>query len=60
MIESVRRKAVELAVNIAEPGDLIVLAGKGHETYQTIGNEVFHFDERQVAKEMIEARLASK
>ncbi len=50
-----RRKAIELALNLAEPGDVVVVAGKGHETYQTIGDETFDFDDRLVVEELLEA-----
>ncbi|MBC8135220.1 MAG: UDP-N-acetylmuramoyl-L-alanyl-D-glutamate--2,6-diaminopimelate ligase [Fibrella sp.] len=52
--ESDRRKAIALAVSLAQAGDTIVIAGKGHETYQIIGTETFPFDDVQVAKEEIE------
>lgn len=42
-----RRRAIRLALAQGEPGDVIVFAGKGHETYQEIGLERFHFDERE-------------
>jgi UDP-N-acetylmuramoyl-L-alanyl-D-glutamate--2,6-diaminopimelate ligase len=51
-----RREAISYAINKAEKGDVILIAGKGHETYQIIGNEVFDFDDRLVAKEAIERR----
>lgn len=44
-----RREAVEAAVRIARPGDVIVLAGKGHEDYQIIGDRKTHFDDRETA-----------
>ena len=43
-----RREAIEYAVRSARAGDVIVLAGKGHETYQILGKETIHFDEREV------------
>jgi UDP-N-acetylmuramoyl-L-alanyl-D-glutamate--2,6-diaminopimelate ligase len=46
-VEQSRRAAIELAVSIAEPGDAIVIAGKGHEDYQIIGEEKIHFDDRE-------------
>lgn len=46
-IESDRRRAITLALSLGEAGDVIVLCGKGHETYQEIGNERRHFDERE-------------
>lgn len=42
-----RREAIGRAVAEARPGDIILLAGKGHETTQTIGSEVLHFDDRE-------------
>lgn len=48
-----RRKAIKTAVNLAEPGDIIVAAGKGHETYQIIGTEKIHFDDREVLREYL-------
>jgi UDP-N-acetylmuramoyl-L-alanyl-D-glutamate--2,6-diaminopimelate ligase len=53
-----RRAAIELALRSARPGDVIVLAGKGHETYQVIGREKRPFDERLVVAESI-ARLGT-
>ena len=43
-----RRKAVLKALHDGRPGDIIVVAGKGHETYQIIGSEKRHFDDREV------------
>ncbi|MED4226092.1 UDP-N-acetylmuramoyl-L-alanyl-D-glutamate--2,6-diaminopimelate ligase [Neobacillus cucumis] len=51
-----RRKAIYTAVNEASPGDIILIAGKGHETYQIIGKEVHDFDDRLVAREAIKER----
>lgn len=51
-----RREAIERAINEARAGDLVVIAGKGHEDYQIIGRETFHFDDKEVAREA----LASK
>ncbi|MEH7093181.1 UDP-N-acetylmuramoyl-L-alanyl-D-glutamate--2,6-diaminopimelate ligase [Neobacillus vireti] len=51
-----RRKAIYTAVSQASAGDVILIAGKGHETYQIIGNEVHDFDDRLVAREAIEGR----
>ena len=41
-----RRKAIAYALDMAQKGDVIILAGKGQETYQIIGKEKFDFDER--------------
>lgn len=46
-----RRQAIEFALSKAKSGDLVLLAGKGHETYQIIGNEKKPFDERKIVKE---------
>ncbi|ULT58494.1 UDP-N-acetylmuramoyl-L-alanyl-D-glutamate--2,6-diaminopimelate ligase [Neobacillus drentensis] len=51
-----RRKAIYTAVSQASAGDIILIAGKGHETYQIIGKEVHDFDDRLVAREAIEGR----
>ncbi len=51
-----RRKAIRLAIEEADDRDLIVIAGKGHETTQTIGPRVERFDDREVAAECLETR----
>jgi UDP-N-acetylmuramoyl-L-alanyl-D-glutamate--2,6-diaminopimelate ligase len=43
-----RREAIARALRIAEPGDCVLLAGKGHETYQVIGTQRIPFDEREI------------
>jgi len=48
-----RRRAIARAIEIASPGDTILLAGKGHETYQVVGTEKRPFDERQVVAELL-------
>lgn len=48
-----RREAIHYAVSQAQPGDVILIAGKGHETYQIIKDQVLHFDDREVAREAI-------
>jgi len=45
-----RREAIKFALSIGQKDDIIVLAGKGHETYQIIGKEKFPFDEREIIK----------
>ena len=49
-----RREAIRLALATARTGDTVVLAGKGHETYQVIGTEHRAFDERAVVRECLE------
>jgi UDP-N-acetylmuramoyl-L-alanyl-D-glutamate--2,6-diaminopimelate ligase len=44
-----REEAITYAVEKAQKGDVILIAGKGHETYQIIGNEVFDFDDKEIA-----------
>lgn len=49
-----RYEAIKKAVSIHKKGDIIMIAGKGHETYQIIGTEKFHFDDREAVKQIIE------
>jgi len=51
-----RKEAIQTAIREASAGDVILIAGKGHETYQIIGNVVHDFDDRLVAREAIEGR----
>jgi UDP-N-acetylmuramoyl-L-alanyl-D-glutamate--2,6-diaminopimelate ligase len=55
-IEPDRAAAIALAVGDAGPGDVIVIAGKGHETTQVIGDEVIDFDDREVARRALAGR----
>lgn len=55
MVDVDRRSAIETAVRSAEPGAVILIAGKGHERTQTIGDTKHPFDDVVVAQEMIEA-----
>ena len=54
-IEPDRRRAIEIAIREARPGDVIVIAGKGHESTQTIGDIANPFDDRLVAREALAA-----
>jgi UDP-N-acetylmuramoyl-L-alanyl-D-glutamate--2,6-diaminopimelate ligase len=49
-----RREAIAAAVQEARAGDMVLIAGKGHEDYQIIGKTKFHFDDREVAREAIQ------
>ena len=48
-----RRDAIKYALDNAQKGDCIVLAGKGHETYQILNSGTIHFDEREVVREIL-------
>ena len=49
-----RATAIAEAVSMARPGDLVMIAGKGHEDYQILGAERIHFDDREVARAVLE------
>ena len=51
-----RRAAIEAAIAIAHPSDIVVLAGKGHEDYQIIGRDRLPFDDRDEARRALDAR----
>ena len=51
-----RREAIGWAIDKARPGDVILLAGKGHEDYQVIGHEKIHMDEREIVAEYLSKR----
>ncbi|MDH4187606.1 MAG: UDP-N-acetylmuramoyl-L-alanyl-D-glutamate--2,6-diaminopimelate ligase, partial [Nitrospira sp.] len=48
-----RREAIDAAIREARRGDMVLIAGKGHEDYQIIGTKKVHFDDREVAREAI-------
>jgi UDP-N-acetylmuramoyl-L-alanyl-D-glutamate--2,6-diaminopimelate ligase len=48
-----RRRAISLALDTARPGDCLLIAGKGHESYQEFADTVIPFDDRQVVRELI-------
>lgn len=51
--EADRRKAIHLALKHAGEGDVVLIAGKGHEDYQIVGREKIHFDDREVVREYL-------
>jgi UDP-N-acetylmuramoyl-L-alanyl-D-glutamate--2,6-diaminopimelate ligase len=54
-VESDRRKAIRMAVEGSLPGDVVIIAGKGHEDYQIVGHTRSHFDDREEARAALEA-----
>ncbi|GAB4155515.1 MAG: UDP-N-acetylmuramoyl-L-alanyl-D-glutamate--2,6-diaminopimelate ligase [Cyanobacteria bacterium J069] len=55
-----RAAAIRTAILQAQPGDGVLIAGKGHEDYQILGTEKVHFDDREQAREALTARLSLK
>ncbi len=51
-----RTEAIQRAIGIARAGDLVLIAGKGHETYQIFADRRIHFDDREVVRAILEAR----
>jgi len=59
LIEPDRKKAIELAIKTAAKDDIVLIAGKGHETYQIIGKQKFDFSDKEVAVECLNKRVQS-
>jgi UDP-N-acetylmuramoyl-L-alanyl-D-glutamate--2,6-diaminopimelate ligase len=55
-----RYEAIKHGINIARPGDLVLIAGKGHETTQTLKDRTIHFNDVEVADEVLRERLEKK
>ena len=53
IVEADRRKAIELAMELAAKDDIVLIAGKGHETYQIIGKQKFDFSDKKVAEDCL-------
>ncbi len=60
IVELDRRRAIERAVIGAEPGDVVLLAGKGHEPYQIIGASTLSFDDRDEARRALSIRRSER
>ncbi|HVR47817.1 MAG TPA: UDP-N-acetylmuramoyl-L-alanyl-D-glutamate--2,6-diaminopimelate ligase [Candidatus Binatia bacterium] len=58
VVELDRRRAIECAIGEARSGDVVLIAGKGHETYQIIGDRVLPFDDAEVARAALSTRGA--
>jgi len=58
-VEPDRAKAIALALDQAEKGDIVILAGKGHEDYQILGTTKIHFDDREQCRKWFEEKKAS-
>ncbi len=54
-----RRAAIDRAIEVAGPGDLVILAGKGHENYQIFKDRTIHFDDAETAAELLAARFGT-
>jgi UDP-N-acetylmuramoyl-L-alanyl-D-glutamate--2,6-diaminopimelate ligase len=53
LVEPDRATAIKRAIEEARPGDILILAGKGHETYQVLKDRTIAFDDREVAREVL-------
>jgi len=60
VIEPDRKKAIELAIKNADKDDIVLVAGKGHETYQIIGKQKHDFSDKEVAEKCLKKRIRDK
>ena len=51
-----RREAIGYALDMLDPHDILVIAGKGHENYQEINGVKYHFDDKEVVEELLRER----
>jgi UDP-N-acetylmuramoyl-L-alanyl-D-glutamate--2,6-diaminopimelate ligase len=59
LVEADRRRAIELAIRSARTGEVVLIAGKGHETYQIVGDRILDFDDSGEARRVLAALEAS-
>ena len=55
-VEVDRRTAIQQAIQEAQPGDVVLIAGKGHEDYQILKDKTIHFDDREEARKALKGR----
>jgi len=55
LVEPDRRTAIDASIAAAHAGDAVLIAGKGHETYQILAGETIHFDDREEARRVLAA-----
>jgi len=55
VVEADRQRAIQLAIRVSKPGDTVLIAGKGHETYQILGTSTIAFDDREEARKALSA-----
>jgi len=58
-VEADRALAIDIAISHASPDDVVLIAGKGHEDYQILGLEKFHFDDREKARQALKRKLVA-
>ena len=59
-VEPDRKKAIAIALGKGRKGDIVLIAGKGHEDYQIIGSKTIHFDDKEAAREVLESIACQK
>jgi len=55
-VEPERERALEIAIEEAQPGDIVLLAGKGHETTQVLADRTIEFDDREKARAILRGK----
>jgi UDP-N-acetylmuramyl tripeptide synthase len=53
VVEADRQRAIQLGIRVSDPGDTVLIAGKGHETYQILGTSTIAFDDREEARKAL-------